>query len=187
MEEVKDPARKNNIRLTIIVVTAIAAATALICVIILLFFKFGNDKEDIDYTTKDIADQIISRMNYDNLSEITGDNISKYYEIPDGVVSDSTMYISTRTDNFTEFACFKLTSEDKEDTLRKVIEDYIDEKAATYQNINEKAYNAVHESQIFTHYPYVLISVSSDNNTVKSAFDSMFTDKVLSSAASGEA
>ncbi len=174
--EDNNSAKTNNIRLTIVVVTSIAIAATLICIILLLLFRAGNSRNSVNYTAHDITSHVISKMNYDNLSEISGDNIEKYYEIPNGVVSDSAMYISARTDNFTELACFKLSSEDNEDVLRTVIEDYINEKAATYQNINEKAYNAVHESEIFTHYPYVLVSVSPDNNSVKTAFDNMFVD-----------
>ncbi len=179
MKDNNESEKTNNIRLTIVVVTAIAATAAIISLIILLIFRASGTEGTFNYTAHDITKQVISKMNYENLSEITGDNIIKYYEIPSGVVSDSAVYISSRTDNFTELACFKLNNEDQQQKLLDVIEDYLSEKESTYQNINEKAYNAIQESKVFTHYPYVLVSVSSDNNSVKSTFEAMFEEKSI--------
>ncbi len=177
MRDNAETKKTNNIRLTIVVVTAIAATAAIISLIIFLIFRASGTEASFNYTAHDITKQVINKMNYENLSEISEDNIDKYYEIPSDVVSDSAVFISSRTDNFTELACFKLSKEEYEQKLLDVIEDYLSEKKSTYQNINEKAYNAIQESKVFTHYPYVLVSVSSDNNSVKSTFDAMFEEK----------
>ena len=169
--------KKNNIRLTIVVVTIIAIIAAVLSFLILLFMKNDARSDKTNFTAHEITQYIIAKMDYDNLSEISTDNISKYYEIPDGIIYDSSMYLSSRPDNFTEIACFTLRSEDKESELLKVIDDYIKEKSATYQNVNEKAYYAINNSAVLTHYPYVLVSVSSDNNAVENAFNTMFSDE----------
>lgn len=169
--------KKNNIRLTIIVVTSIAVIAAILSFFILLSLKDNSGSNKADYTAHEITQEIITKMNYDNLSEISTENISKYYEIPDGVIFDSSMYISSRTDNFTELACFTLRSEDKKDILLNVIDDYINEKSTTYQNVNDKAFAAINNSRVFDHYPYVLVSVSSDNDAVENTFEQMFSDE----------
>ncbi len=179
--------RKRNIRLTVLIISVIIVIAAIIsCVILLVTGRF-RPVEKKDYTAHEITEKIIRSMNYENLSEISAENISKYYEIPDGVISDSCMYISSRQDNFTEIACFRLRTEDSETTLMKSVDSYLNEKVATYQNVNDKAFEAVSNSRILKHFPYVLVSVSADNDSVETVFETMFspdTSGNLSPAAS---
>ncbi len=166
---------QNNIAVTVIIVAAILLIAASLSVSLLDTFR--NDSTSTEnYSTSKIVKTIIDKMNYENLSEISKDNISKYYEIPDGTVTDSTLYISTRSDNFTEIACFRLKSEDKEKTLTKVINNYITEKTNTYQNVNDKAYETVSASKIEIHYPYVFVAVASDSESAVSEFNELFNE-----------
>ena len=161
--EDNNSAKTNNIRLTIVVVTSIAIAATLICIILLLLFRAGNSRNSVNYTAHDITSHVISKMNYDNLSEISGDNIEKYYEIPNGVVSDSAMYISARTDNFTELACFKLKNTESEQKVLNCVYDYTKSKSSIEQSPATST-----QSMVSSHYPYVFAVISSDcENAVK--------------------
>lgn len=164
----------NTTKLTILIVSAIFFIAAVISSIIMLSMNSGKNDEQKNFTAHEIADKVINGMNYENLSEISAENIAKYYEIPDGTISDSAMYVSPKPDSFTELACFRLRSEDSEDLLMNSIRDYINERISSFENVNDKAYEAVQGSRVFVHYPYVLVSVSADNAAVEKVFESVF-------------
>ena len=107
------------------------------------------------YTASYLASEVVKKMNYENLSEISPSDISNYYDIPEGVVTDSAMFVSTRSDSYTEIACFKLKSNESEKQLTKSIDNYISAKKKTYQNVDDKAYavvsaaKSVHSSRLY--------------------------------------
>lgn len=171
-ESVKKKHTQNNIALTVVVVAAIIIIAAILSVSMLTIFR-GNSTGKKEYTASYLASEVVKKMNYENLSEISGSNISKYYEIPDGVVSDSVMYISTRPDSFTELACFKLKNQDKEEQLLDIINAHIADKSRAYQNVNETTSSVVSTSRIFDHYPYVFVVVSADSDTAVNTFASL--------------
>lgn len=167
--------KQNNIALTIFIVGIILITSVVLSYITTM--TLSSDKGSTKkYTASFLTSEIVKKMNYDNLSEISTGNISKYYDIPDGVVEDSSMYISTRSDNFTEIACFRLSSEDKQDELIVVINDYISEKTKTYQNVNDKAYSMVSASKTDISYPYVFVAIAPDSEAAVSAFESLISD-----------
>lgn len=163
--------KKNNILITIIIVAAILVAAAVLFVTMYLTgMQTDSNKK---FTAAFITSEVVKRQNYDNLSEISSANIGKYYDIPDGVVEDSSMYISTRSDNFNEIACFRLVSEDARQQLMQSIDEYISEKTASYQNINEKAYSIVSAAKTDVVYPYVFVAITADSETAVSAFENV--------------
>lgn len=165
----------NKTKLTILIVSAIFFVAAISSSIIMLSMNSSKNDKQKNFTAHEIADRVIKGMKYENLSEISAENIAKYYEIPDGTISDSAMYVSPKPDSFTELACFRLRSEDSEDLLMNSIHDYINERISSFENVNDKAYEAVQGSRVFVHYPYVLVSVSADNAAVDTVFESVFT------------
>ncbi len=93
------------------------------------------------------------------------------------------MYISARSDNFTEIACFRLASEDKQEQLMAVINDYIAEKTKTYKSIRDNAYSMINTSRTDIKYPYVFVAITSDSEAAINAFESIVSvnsDSVLS-------
>lgn len=136
----------------------------------MIIFKQKNDNNQNYLTAHDIASHIVKTMNYENLSEISNKNISKYYEVPSDIVIDSAMYVSTRTDSCNEIACFQLNNQENQEKLLKIISDYIETKKNTYKDVNEKAYNTVCSAKTEVIYPYVFIAITPDSETAVSAF-----------------
>ncbi len=177
---IKTEKKKNNVALTVLILTLIILIAGVLSII-----TFVNlNKKDADskkYTASFVTKEVAKKMSYDNLSEISSSGINKYYDIPDGIVADSSMYISTRSDNFNEIACFRLTDETKQEELIKIIEKYINDKKLTYQNVNEKAYSIANAAKTEVSYPYVFVAISSDSDAAINAFrsivDSSSSDK----------
>lgn len=168
----KSNKKKSNVGLTILILGLILLIAAVLSFIILNLIN-NNANDNKKYTTSFITSEVVKKMNYDNLSEITASNMSKYYDIPDGLVEDSSMYISTRADNFTEIACFRLRNEGDQEKLVKIINEYINDKKTTYSKVNDKAYAIAASGKTDIIYPYVFVAIASDSDAAVSAFESV--------------
>ena len=129
-EEVKK--KQSNIALTVLIVGAILFGAAAMSAATLALINSQNSNKKV-YTASYLASEVVKKMNYENLSEISPSDISNYYDIPEGVVTDSAMFVSTRSDSYTEIACFKLKSNESEKQLTKSIDNYISAKKKTYR------------------------------------------------------
>ena len=164
--------KKSNIGLTVLILGLILLIAAVLSFFIMNLINNKSDDEKI-FTTSFITSEVVKKMNYDNLSEITSSNMSKYYDIPDDIIEDSSLYLSTRADNFTEIACFRLTSKDNQDKLIKIINEYISDKKATYSKVNDKAYAIANSAKTDICYPYVFVAIAPDSDAAVSAFESV--------------
>lgn len=166
--------KRKNIILTVIIIFIIALISAVLILITLFSMYQKSEQQTNDsLSVKYITSSIIQTMGYKNLSEISQDNIYKYYEIPDGVVSESDMYISTRSDSLTEIACFKIADETRQDELMQSISEYLSSKSTSYTTANGKNHNIRTEIQ----YPYVFVIVSSDSDNAVLTFNSIIENQ----------
>ena len=164
--------KQSNIALTILLIAIILIISSALS--FLTVSLLGTEKkEKTEYTASQITSIVVKKMNYENLSEISASNISKYYDIPEGTVEDSSLYISTRSDNFTEIACFRLSSKDKEKQLTEVINNYIAEKTNTYKSIGGNAYSMISKSRTDIKYPYVFVAIAPDSEAAVNAFETI--------------
>lgn len=172
-EEVKK--KQSNIALTVLIVGAILFGAAAMSAATLALINSQNSNKKV-YTASYLASEVVKKMNYENLSEISPSDISNYYDIPEGVVTDSAMFVSTRSDSYTEIACFKLKSNESEKQLTKSIDNYISAKKKTYQNVDDKAYAVVSAAKTDVHYPYVIVVISPDSDAAVSTFESIVSN-----------
>lgn len=165
--------KRRNIILTVILLLVIAVSTSVIVLIMFSAQQNNKSSKTNNLTTEDIVSQVVKKMNYQNLSQISSENISKYYDIPQDTVTDSAMYISNRADSGIEFACFKLRNENDEEILMSAISDYLNTKNSTYKEVNSKS----SQTKIDTVFPYVFVAVSSDSETAVRVFKDIITDR----------
>ncbi len=109
-----------------------------------------------------IAAQIIEEMNYTDLTEVSPTQLSKHYSIPDGVIADSSLYMSKSSDSASELACFQLTDKSKFAQLQTAVTDHINSKAAGFKSLNPTQYNALKNASVTQNGKYVLVSVGSN-------------------------
>ena len=157
---------KSKILLTTILVAIIIVATFII--VMFTLSAQNTEKNSKSYlTTNTIISQIIKKMNYENLSKISDENISKYYKITDGTVTDCAMYISNRADLGMELACFRLSSEDYEKSLMDSVSEYISSKDTE----NKEGSGQLAKIKTDIVYPYVFVAMTPDSESVASAFE----------------
>ena len=164
--------QKHNIMLTVVILAVIALLTSV--TVILVLAQQNIQKNSNSYLpTNTIVSRVIKKMNYQNLSKISDENISKYYNIPDGVIIDSSMYISNRTDSGMELACFRLSNEENAPALSDAISEHISSKNSE----NKEGSNQLAQFKTDTVYPYVFVAVASDSEAAANAFEEIINEK----------
>ncbi|MEE3402820.1 MAG: DUF4358 domain-containing protein, partial [Acutalibacteraceae bacterium] len=121
--------KNRNITVTVIVLVLIVAVSAVL-ILISLSMQKKSPKNTLTLTTDQIVTSVIKKMNYTNLSPISAENISRYYEIPSNTVSDSAMYISGKSGTEIELACFRLQNDGAQTPLLQAVNAYLDEKGS---------------------------------------------------------
>ena len=164
--------QKRNILLTVITISVIALITAVI-VGILLSYQNSRKNANSYLTANTIVSRVIKKMDYQNLTKISDENISKYYIIPEGTVTDSAMYISNRTDSGIEFACFRLADENSSLKLSDAISEHISSKNTE----NKEGSGQLAKVKTDTVYPYVFVAVASDSEAAANAFKEVVNEK----------
>lgn len=151
----------------------IAIIASLLIILTLSIYKNEQKQLNENLSVKYITSSVVKKMGYQNLSEISSENIPKYYEISKDIVSESDMYISSGSDSITEIACFKLTDESKQDELLESVSTYLSSKSSTYKNVNEKDSQNITNSKVEVKYPYVFVVISNDCDSAVEAFNSL--------------
>lgn len=121
-----------------------------------------------------ITQSIISEMNYKDLVEVSSSQLSKHYDIPDGVIADSSLYMSKASDSASELACFQLTDKAKFDELHTIITSHLNSKSNGFKSLNPTQYNALKNATVVQQGKYVLVSVGSNS----AADEKLFRDLV---------
>ena len=176
-EFMKKESVKKNIILTIIVLSIILVTTIITVMILLGTQRKPVQNNELRLSADDVVSRVIKKMNYNNLTPISKQNISRYYEIPKDAVTDYAMYISGRSGSEVEIACFKLKDEDSRQTLTSPINEYLVGKTST----DTSGSSTLTSSAVSVHYPYVLVVVAQDCDTAVKSFETIISDSLKSS------
>lgn len=152
----------------------IFSTTALIVAIIIFagsFFLVRNMKENqTGPSPASVTAKIISEMHYSDMIEVSQSQLSKHYSIPDGVVADSSLYMSRSSDSASEVACFLLTDKSKFSKLKLAVTDHINSKAAGFKSLNPTQYSLLKNFVIVQQGRYVLVSVGHNASSDEKLF-----------------
>ena len=113
----------------------------------------------------------MKKMNYTNLSPISKENISRYYEIPPDTVMDSAMYISGKSGTEIELACFRLYDNCTTNDMMPTVNSYLDDKGLSPQS-SDQPINA----KVSSRPPYLFVAVAQDSETAAKAFETVLND-----------
>lgn len=166
--------KNRNITVTVIVLVLIVAVSAVL-ILISLSMQKKSPKNTLTLTTDQIVTSVIKKMNYTNLSPISAENISRYYEIPSNTVSDSAMYISGKSGTEIELACFRLQNDSTQTPLLQAVNAYLDEKGSLTPSSAQTA-----NAKVATHLPYIFVAVAQDSETAAKAFEAVLNDSLNS-------
>ena len=171
--------KKRNVILTVSALLVIVA-TAAALVVLALSMQTKPKTSNVNLSADDVVTGVIKKMNYQNLTPISKENISRYYEIPDDTVCDYAMYISGRAGSETELTCFKLKGGADEQKLMQNISDYLSFKtptpAVSGENVSAQTAPLNTSTAVLTHHPFIFVAVAQDSSSALKAFDALIVE-----------
>lgn len=165
------PLERNNKKSLVFSVIALCCAIA---VFIGTFLFFVHARENrVRYTSDQITQKMIVEMKLNDLAKVKDDQVSRHYDVPDGVVSDCSVYMSKSPESAGELACFLLTSPAKYNDLKDSVTSHINTKAAGFKSLNPTQYNALKNYLILQNGRYVLVAVGDNTEAEEKWFRSL--------------
>lgn len=157
----------------------IFAIAILACAILLftagLFFLRHVESNATNYTPEQICRNIIGEVKYGSLVKVDDSQVPKHYDIPDGVISSCSVYISKSSESAEELCCFLLKDTSKYSTLQDAVSKHISMKAESFQNLSPGQYSLLKNYQITRSGRYVLVAVGDNAEAAKKIFLSMLS------------
>ncbi len=146
------------------------------------FVKRLSNKEqsDVSISTDTIVDRIIGELDYSGISRVSSDNISKYYDIDEKLISEATVYISDSADSCFEVSCFKLNDENDYSKVESKIKNHINSQSANLQILNPKESKKLGNTKIEYCNQYILVVVADNSESAITSFRNFITGKVSS-------
>ncbi len=125
------------------------------------------------YSADQVTAQIIAELKYTDLAKVEGSQLAKHYDIPDGVVEESSVYMSKSSESASELACFLLTDPSKYKELEQAVTEHIATRADGFKNLNPVQYGALKDRLVAQSGRYVLVAVGSNTAGEEKLFRSM--------------
>ena len=165
--------KKKRIILTIILVSIIAIISAVLIAVIMINHE-SDSSGSAELSANEVLNKVIDKMNYQNLSPISSQNISNYYELPPDTISDCSMYISSKSESGIELTCFILADDSCEEKVRSTINHYLSTKDATYKELTDKPL----KYKTTVELPYIFVAISDDCDNASVSFRNVITGKL---------
>lgn len=125
------------------------------------------------FTAGQITEQIISKLNYTDLIKVENSQISKHFDIPDGVVEEISYYTNKSPEDASEIACFILSDQSRYNELKTAVTEHVNAKSAGFKSLNPTQYNALKNFTITQNGRYVLFAVGSNTEAEEKLFGSL--------------
>ena len=154
---------KKRMILTVVLLSVIIIAAVISCFFAVSWMSGGE--EQVQGTVK----EVILRMDYKDLSKTAKGQISKHYVIPDGLVTDATMYLSKSPDSAFEISCFQIADKKYQPQLDKVVADHIATKQAGFKD-SPKEYELLQNYTMVRDGAYTLVVVEENGEAAANAF-----------------
>lgn len=172
--------RKKVIVSVSLILLIVAVAVIVIAVLIHMGFgklHIGKEKTDSSISTDSIVDTIINELDYSGISRVSSDNISRYYDLDEELISEATVYISDSADSCFEVSCFKLNTEDDYSKVESKIKSHINSQSSNLQRFNPKESQKLGDTRIEYCDPYVLVVVADNSESAVTSFKNLITGK----------
>lgn len=177
---------KKRMILTVVLLSVIIIAAAISCFFAVSWMSGGKDEtqgagmlsaemSDTQLSTDEIVRQVITRMDYKDLSKTEKDQISKHYVIPDGLVKDVTMYLSKSPDSAFEISCFQIADKNYQPQLDKVVADHIATKQTGFKD-SPKEYELLQNYTMVHDGDYTLVVVEENGEAAANIFKSILKE-----------
>lgn len=127
-------------------------------------------------TASEITKRVISSMEYEDLKEVDNGNVSSHFNLPEGSVTQASVYISTSADSALEIDCFKLSDESQyENVSFAVAEHMLQREKGFTESVGELE---LIKNYVMEHYGgYVFVAVAPNAEAAAEVFRSSINNK----------
>ena len=125
------------------------------------------------YTSDQITANIIAELKDTDLVKVEDDQISKHFDIPDGIVQECSYYTNKSPENASELACFILRDRSGYDALETAVTSHINSKSSGFKSLNPTQYNSLQNFLILQNGRYVLLAVGNNTKEEEKIFTGM--------------
>lgn len=138
-------------------------------------FLFNRAEDNAaPYTPDWVTAKIVGDTQSTDLAKIDPGLVSKHYDIPNGTVVSSSLYMSKSSDSAAELSCFLLADTSKYDALQDAVAAHISAKTAGLKSLNPTQYALLKNYLITRHGRYVLVAVGQNAEAEDKAFQNIF-------------
>ena len=165
------PKKKWLITMTLAFMILVAASVA---IYLAVFYQNGIDMKTYHVTPREVTEKIISDLKITNVTEIKQDQLIKHYDMPDGIITDFSIYMSTSANKSFEIACFELQDKNQLEELKTVIAGHVATKAQGFKNLSPAEYDQLQSYKVVCKEQIVLLIISDNVETIEKDFYSIF-------------
>lgn len=151
-------------RKRVLIVIAVLLLLFIVAGVCLFFFTFQEKKEHKQDTVTPsmVTAKIIREMNYQDVTSLQEDQLTKYYNIPEGVLADFSVCMSKSANSGFELSCFELADDNKFDALQKSIADHVASRSQGFKGANPVEYQNILDSTVERKGRFVLLVICDD-------------------------
>ena len=167
-------AKKTKTTITIVALAMVVIAAIISSVFVLVALKkeatntTNNKNSQVNVTASEITKEVVTKMKYKNISELDSGNISGHFVVPEGSVTQSSVYISTAHDSALEISCFKLSDESYKAAFDEAVEKHMITKANGFRDIPDE--EAVINNYVSSYYKGFVFVAVADNADVAAKY-----------------
>lgn len=136
----------------------------IVLISLILLLVSGCGKETTSFNPNDLANELLTEVDFDDELTLFAGDISKIYDMPE--VEDYLIYIGSGATS-EEIAIITLKNSSDEEDVKASLEKRVEEQKQNFANYVPEEVSRLEKSIIKSNEKYVVLCVSSDNQAEK--------------------
>lgn len=136
----------------------------IVLISLILLLVSGCGKETTSFNPNDLANELLTEVDFDDELTLFAGDISKIYDMPE--VEDYLIYIGSGATS-EEIAIIPLKNSSDEEDVKAALEKRVEEQKQNFANYVPEEVSRLEKSIIKSNEKYVVLCVSSDNQAEK--------------------
>lgn len=136
----------------------------IVLISLILLLVSGCGKETTSFNPNDLANELLTEVDFDDELTLFAGDISKIYDMPE--VEDYLIYIGSGATS-EEIAIITLKNSSDEEDVKAALEKRVEEQKQNFANYVPEEVSRLEKSIIKSNEKYVVLCVSSDNQAEK--------------------
>lgn len=169
--------RVKSTLIALVIILVLATISSWICLSMMEGSSIGIMKpsQPTDLSVDEITEQVKAALDISDITKIDKENISYHYSLPDGLVSDISLYVANSSDVAFEMGCFKLSTDRYKEQIQSVVASHMATKASGFETINPEGYALYKDYLIEQVGVYTFVFVGQNKESAQNEFRRLMT------------